>query len=157
MNLAVLLTTRRAFALCSAAPLISCQVSCNFVCGPAVLFFQYSYNKSNASLFLFDFSFNCLQVHFRVLSIPFSQYTHRNPASVCVPARRPGALIASRATDCRSTPRPARVWPRDATASSCVWAKRSSPVGKCKSPVNPTRKKKQKKKKRKMEVATVHS
>lgn len=74
-----------------------------------------------------------LQVHFRAPSTPFSQFTHRNPASVCVPAPRPGALIVCRATVCPSMPSPAKVWPHDATASSCAWAKRNSPVGKCKS------------------------
>jgi len=58
-------------------------------------------------------------------------FTRRNPASECVPARRPGASIASRATDSQSGPRPARVWPRGATASSSAWARRSSPAGKC--------------------------
>lgn len=74
-----------------------------------------------------------LQVHFRARSTPSSRFTHRNPASVCVPAPRPGALIVCRATVCQSMPSPARVWPHDATASSCVWAKRNSPVGKCQS------------------------
>lgn len=75
-------------------------------------------------------AFYLRQVHFPDRNIPFSRSTHRNPALVCDPAQRPGASIVCRATVCRSMPSLARAWPRDATASSCAWAKRSSPAGK---------------------------
>lgn len=75
-------------------------------------------------------AFYLRQVHFPDRNIPFSRSTHRNPALVCVPVQRPGASIVCRATVCRSMPSLAKAWPRDATASSSAWAKRSSPAGK---------------------------